>query len=157
MDQVLSSGKTQNRTAREADTRQVMQRPEAWRPPETLPMPDDRPGWTHRYVRISTMGTADPSNISSKLREGYEPCKGEEYPELMMHASTEGRFKGNIEVGGLLLCRIPTEFMAQRAKYYENLNKSQVDSVDNNFLRENDPRMPLFSEKRTKVTFGSGT
>ena len=157
MDQVLSSGKTQNRTAREADTRQVMQRPEAWRPPETLPMPDDRPGWTHRYVRISTMGTADPSNISSKLREGYEPCKGEEYPELMMHASTEGRFKGNIEVGGLLLCRIPTEFMAQRSKYYENLNKSQVDSVDNNFLRENDPRMPLFSEKRTKVTFGSGT
>ena len=157
MDQVLSSGKTQNRTAREADTRQVMQRPEAWRPPETLPMPDDRPGWTHRYVRISTMGNADPSNISSKLREGYEPCKAEDYPELMMHASTEGRFKGNIEVGGLLLCRIPSEFMAQRAKYYENLNKSQVDSVDNNFLRENDPRMPLFSEKRTKVTFGSGT
>jgi len=134
-----------------------MQRPEAWRPPETLPMPDDRPGWTHRYVRTSTMGSADPSNISSKLREGYEPCKAEEYPELMMHASTEGRFKGNIEVGGLLLCRIPSEFMAQRAKYYENLNKSQVDSVDNNFLRENDPRMPLFSEKRTKVTFGSGT
>ena len=157
MDQALTSGKTQNRLARELDTRQVMQRPEAWRPPETLPMPDNRPGWTHRYVRISTMGTADPSNISSKLREGYEPCKGEEYPELMMHASTEGRFKGNIEVGGLLLCRIPTEFMDQRAKYYENLNKSQVDSVDNNFLRENDPRMPLFSEKRTKVTFGSGT
>jgi hypothetical protein len=157
MDQALTSGKTQNRLARELDTRQVMQRPEAWRPPETLPMPDDRPGWTHRYVRISTLGTADPSNISSKLREGYEPCKGDEYPELMMHASTEGRFKGNIEVGGLLLCRIPTEFMAQRAKYYENLNKSQVDSVDNNFLRENDPRMPLFSEKRTKVTFGNGT
>ena len=157
MDQALSSGKTQNRLARELDTRQVMQRPEAWRPPETLPKPDDRPGWTHRYVRISTMGSADPSNISSKLREGYEPCKGEDYPELMMHASTEGRFKGNIEVGGLLLCRIPTEFMAQRAQYYENLNKSQVDSVDNNFLRENDPRMPLFSEKRTKVTFGSGT
>ena len=157
MDQVLSSGKTQNRQARELDTREVMQRPTAWRPPETLPMPDDRPGWTHRYVRISTMGVSDPSNISSKLREGYEPCKAEEYPELMMHASTEGRFKGNIEVGGLLLCRIPSEFMVQRAKYYENLNKSQVESVDNNFLRENDPRMPLFSEKRTKVTFGSGT
>ena len=157
MDQVLTSGKTQNRAPRELDTRETFARPTAWRPPETLPMPDDRPGWTHRYVRISTLGTADPSNISSKLREGYEPCKGEEYPELMMHASTEGRFKGNIEVGGLLLCRIPSEFMAQRAKYYENLNKSQVDSVDNNFLRENDPRMPLFSEKRTKVTFGSGT
>ena len=157
MDQVLTSGKTQNRTAREADSRQVMQRPEAWRPPETLPSPDHRPGWTHRWVRISTMGTADPSNISSKLREGYEPCKAEDYPELMMHATTEGRFKGNVEVGGLLLCRIPEEFLRQRMEYYSNQNKAQMDSVDNNFLRESDPRMPLFSEKKTKVTFGSGS
>ena len=74
-----------------------------------------------------------------------------------MHAATEGRFKGGVEVGGLLLCRIPEEFMEQRAKYYEQQSRSQVESVDNNFLRENDPRMPLFSEKRTKVTFGSGT
>ena len=157
MDQVLSSGKTQNRLARELDTRVVTQRPEAWRPPETLPMPEDRPGWKHRYVRISTMGQADPSNISSKLREGYEPCKAEDYPELMMHATVEGRFKGSIEIGGLLLCRIPEEFLKQRADYYDKQNKSQIDSVDNNFLRENDPRMPLFSERKTKVTFGSGT
>jgi hypothetical protein len=157
MDQALSSGKTQNRLARELDTRAVTQRPEAWRPPETLPMPEDRPGWKHRYVRISTMGQADPSNISSKLREGYEPCKAEDYPELMMHATVEGRFKGSIEIGGLLLCRIPEEFLKQRADYYDKQNKSQIDSVDNNFLRENDPRMPLFSERKTKVTFGSGT
>ena len=148
---------TQNRLSRELETRKAAYRPEAWRPPETLPMPDDRPGWKHRYIRLSTMGQADPSNISSKMREGYEPCKAEEYPELMMHAATEGRFKGGVEVGGLLLCRIPEEFMEQRAKYYEQQSRSQVESVDNNFLRENDPRMPLFSEKRTKVTFGSGT
>ena len=157
MDQVQASNKTQNRMARELDTRQVMQRPEAWRPPEVLPSPDDRPGWKHRWVRTSTMGIADPSNISSKLREGYEPCKADEYPELMMHATTEGRFKGNIEVGGLLLCRIPEEFLKQRMDYYSNQNKAQMDSVDNNFLRESDPRMPLFSEKKTKVTFGSGS
>jgi hypothetical protein len=157
MDQVLSSGKTQNRTAREVDSRAMTQRPEAWRPPETLPMPGDRPGWKHRYIRTSTLGVADPSNISSKLREGYEPCKAEDYPELMMHATVEGRFKGGIEIGGLLLCRIPEEFLKQRAEYYDKQNKSQIDSVDNNFLRENDPRMPLFSERKTKVTFGSGT
>ena len=157
MDQVQTATKTQNRSARELDTRQMTQRPEAWRPPETLPMPEDRPGWKHRYVRISTMGTADPSNISSKLREGYEPCKAEDYPELMMHATVEGRFKGGIEIGGLLLCRIPEEFLKQRADYYDKQNKSQIESVDNNFLRENDPRMPLFAERKTKVTFGSGT
>ena len=148
----------QNRKSRVAESRDVaFKRPEAWRPPETLPTPDERPGWKHRWVRLSTMGTADPSNISSRLREGYEPCKGEEYPELMMHAATEGRFKGGIEVGGLLLCRIPEEFLKQRAGWYENQNKAQMESVDNNFLRENDPRMPLFSEKKTKVTFGSGS
>lgn len=155
MEQVQTQ--SQNRMKREVDSRAVAQRPTAWRPPETLPSPDDRPGWKHRWIRTSTMGTSDPGNISSKLREGYEPCKAEEYPELMMHASTEGRFKGNIEVGGLLLCRIPDEFLAQRMKYYDEQNKAQMESVDNNFLRESDPRMPLFSEKKSKVTFGSGS
>jgi hypothetical protein len=153
----MEQTKAQSRLARELDSRETTMRPQAWRPPETLPSPTERPGWKHRWVRTSTMGTADPSNISSKLREGYEPCKEQDYPELMMHASTEGRFKGCIEVGGLLLCRIPAEFMEQRTKHYEGQNRAQVESVDNNFLRESDPRMPLFSEKKSKVTFGSGT
>ena len=149
---------TQNRTPRKVEARvRTDQRQKTWRAPETLPSPDDRPGWKHRWIRISTLGTADPSNISSKLREGYEPCKADEYPELMLHAATEGRFKGNIEVGGLLLCRIPTEFMEQRAAHFDAQNKAQMDSVDNNFLRDNDPRMQKFSEKATKVSFGSGS
>ena len=149
--------KTQNRLVRELDSRESFARPSAWRPPETLPSPDKRLGWDHRWVRISMMGQSDPSNISSKLREGYEPCKAEDYPELLVHASTEGRFKGNVEVGGLLLCRIPEEFLKQRADYYANQNKAQMESVDNNFLRDSDPRMPLFSNKQSKVTFGSGS
>jgi len=150
--------KSQNRMTRELDSREVtFQRPQAWRAPETLPMPNERPGWTHRYVRISMMGQADASNISSKLREGYEPVKADEYPELMMHATTEGRFKGGVEVGGLLLCRIPSEFLKQREAYYAGQNKAQMESVDNAFLRESDPRMQKFSERSTKVTFGSGS
>ena len=147
----------QNRTPRAMESREKNMRPQAWVNPEALPNPDDRPGWKHRWIRLSIMGTDDPKNISSKLREGYEPCKAEEYPELMLPAITEGRFKGGIEVGGLLLCRIPSEFLEQRMKHYDNQNKAQMDSVDNNFLRDSDPRMPLFSEKKTKVTFGSGS
>jgi len=149
--------KAQIRLDRELDSRATTYRPTSWKAPETLPMPDDRPGWKHRYIRLSTMGVADPSNISSKLREGYEPCKAEDYPELMMHAAIEGRFKGGIEIGGLLLCRIPSEFMEQRTKHFANLNQSQMESVDNNFLRESNPKMPLFSEKKSNVTFGSGS
>ena len=150
---------TQNRKSRDSETRVEMLRPQMWRAPETLPSPDPRPGWTHRWVRTSTMGIADPGNISSKLREGYEPCKGDDYPELMMHAATEGRFKGAIEVGGLLLCRIPSEFLEQRMKHYDEKNRMQMESVDNTFIRERDARsnMAMIVDKKSKVTFGSGT
>ena len=153
----IETKKPQNRMDRALDTRAANFRPSSWQAPETLPQPEDRPGWKHRYVRLSTNGQSDPSNISSKLREGYEPCKGDEYPELMMHASTEGRFKGNIEVGGLMLCRIPSEFMKQRDAHFAKQNKAQMDSVDNTFMKDNDPRMPLFKESASKVTFGSGS
>jgi len=157
MDQTVASEKAQTRINRELESRSTTKRQQAWRPPETLPSPDEREGWKHRWIRTATVGVSDPSNISSKLREGYEPCKAEDYPEMMMHATTEGRFKGNIEMGGLLLCRIPKEFLDQREAHYSNQNKSQMESVDNNFFRDSDPRMPLFAEKKSKVTFGSGS
>ena len=81
----------------------------------------------------------------------------EEYPEMMVHATQDGQFKGNIEIGGLLLCRIPTEFLVQRAEYYGKQNQAQVDSVDNQFMRESDPRMPLFRQRESRVSFGSGS
>jgi hypothetical protein len=157
MEQNVAAEKAQTRINRELESRNTAKRQQAWRPPETLPSPDEREGWKHRWIRTATNGQSDPSNISSKLREGYEPCKAEDYPEMMMHATTEGRFKGNIEMGGLLLCRIPKEFLVQREAHYSNQNKSQMESVDNNFFRDSDPRMPLFAEKKSKVTFGSGS
>jgi len=159
MEQVKTAEK-QNRLARELDTtvtRAAMQRPTSWQAPETLPSPNPREGITHRWVRTSMMGQPDVQNISGKLREGYEPCKAEDYPEMMMHASTEGRFMGNIEVGGLVLCSIPSEFLKQREAHFANINKATMESVDNNFMKDNDPRMSKFSEKSTKVTFGSGS
>jgi len=143
---------------RELESRELDVRPIAtWAPPDTLPMPDDRPGWTHRYVRFSTLGVADPMNLSGRRREGFEPVKAEDYPELMAHASVDGQFKGSIEIGGLVLCRAPKEMMEQRANHFAKLNNSQMESVDNNFMRENDPRMPLFKDRSTKVTFGKGS
>jgi len=157
MEQVKNADKAQNRLARELDTRAEMQRPTSWQAPETLPSPNPRPGISHRWVRTSMGGQSDVQNVSSKLREGYEPVKAEDYPEMMMHASTEGRFKGNIEVGGLVLCSIPSEFLVQRDAHFSKINKATMESVDNNFMKDNDPRMSKFSEKSTKVTFGSGS
>jgi len=145
--------KTRELEGRDSEVRPV----EMWTPPQLLPTPDERPGWSHRWVRTSTMGSADPMNVSQKRREGFEPVKAEDYPELMSHASIDGQFKGSIEIGGLVLCRAPKEFMEQRAAYYSKLNNSQMESVDNNFMAQNDPRMPMFKERSTKVTFGKGS
>ena len=148
----------QTRKPREAGSRLTqMRRPERWSRPEGLPSPDPRPGWKHRWIRVAMMGSSDPKNISSSFREGYEPCKAEEYPEMMVHAVEDGRFQGNIEVGGLLLCRIPEEFLVQRADYYEAQNKANMESVDNSFMKDSHPNMQKFSEKTTKVTFGTGS
>jgi len=147
-----------SKITRELETRETEMKPVAtWAPPELLPQPNERPGWVHRYVRTSTLGTVDPMNVSSKRREGFEPVKAEDYPELMAHASLDGQFKGSIEIGGLVLCRAPAEFMEQRASHFEKLANQQMESVDNTYMRENDPRMPLFKERSTKVTFGKGS
>ena len=157
MDQVKTADKAQNRLSRELETRAAMQRPTSWQAPETLPSPNPRPGISHRWVRTSMLGVPDVQNISGKFKEGYEPVKAEEYPELSMHAATDGRFAGGIEAPGLVLCSIPTEFLKQREAHFSNINKATMESVDNNFMRDSDPRMSKFSEKSTKVTFGSGT
>ena len=146
----------ENRLARELENRESAQRKKTWAPPQTLPEPEPQEGWVFRWIRTSIMGTADPSNTSAKFREGWEPVKAEDQPKLMMQADPNSRFKGNIEIGGLLLCKAPKELMDQRDAYYEQQAKAQTQSVDNNFMRLNDERMPLFNEKRTTVSFGKG-
>ena len=147
----------QNRQTRELSTRDKDMRPTKWSPPQLLPDPTPEPGYAYRWIRVSTLNNADPMNVSSKLREGWEPVKASDHPEIRLFGSTSGRFPDAVEVGGLLLCKTPVEFVDQRNAYYSGQAESQMQSVDNNYMRENDPRMPLFKERSTKVTFGKGT
>ena len=146
----------ENRLAREIENRESTQRKMTWAPPQTLPEPEPQEGWVFRWIRTSIMGQADPSNTSAKFREGWEPVKASEQPKLMMQADPNGRFKDNIEIGGLLLCKAPAELMKQRDDYYAKQAQSQMQSVDNNFMILNDERMPLFNERKTTVSFGKG-
>lgn len=145
------------RTPRDLETRAKMERPKQWMLPELLPSPDPEDGYEFRWIRISTLGTADPGHISSKLREGWEPVKASEHPEIQIMATGEKpRFPDSIEIGGLLLCKTPKEFVSQRNSYYQRQTDGQMQSVDNAFMRENDPRMPVFKERRSEVKFGRG-
>jgi hypothetical protein len=137
-------------------SREQEERPKVWQPASTLPEPDKQPGYTYRWVRVSTLGVNDARNISAALREGWEPVSIEEQPQFKFMVDPDSRFKDNIEVAGLLLCKVPEEFMSQRRKHFEEKTQAQNESVDNNFMRENDPRMPLFTERKSKTSFGSG-
>ncbi len=108
----------ENRLQREVENRDAAQRKASWAPPQTLPEPEPQEGWVFRWIRTSIMGQADPTNTSAKFREGWEPVKAAEQPKLMLQADPNGRFKDNIEIGGLLLCKAPAELMKQRDNYY---------------------------------------
>jgi len=141
----------ENRTNRELETREKTTRRRSWQRPDLLPSPEPQPGWEHRWIRISTLGTADPMNVSSKLREGWEPVKASDHPEVQMMVVENERFKDNIVIGGLMLCKTPTELVEDRNAYYQQQTDAQMSAVDNNFMRENDPRMPLFRERTSSV------
>jgi hypothetical protein len=146
----------ENKLARELTTRAMSERPKQWTPPELLPEPDKQAGYAYRWVRVSMLNQADPRNLSTKMREGWEPVTVEEQPKFRLLVDPNSRFKDNIEIGGLLLCKAPEEFVGQRSDYYRNQTQAQTEAVDNNLMRQSDPRMPLFNERKSSHSFGKG-
>ena len=147
----------ENRLNREIETREKTTRKRHWQRPETLPSPEPEEGYGFRWIRVSSRGNVDATNVSSKLREGWEPVKAVDHPEITLVDIEQERFKDNVVIGGLLLCKAPVELVEERNEYYETQTNSQMQSVDNNLMRESDPRMPIFNDRKTKVSFGNGT
>jgi hypothetical protein len=146
----------QNRAERDQDSRDTTVRTRTWMPPTLLPDPKPQDGWEYRWIRIATQNQNDPMNLSSKLREGWEPVRAADHPEIQVFIDPNGQFKDNIVIGGLLLCKTPSEMVEQRDTWFRKQAETQMQSVDNNFLRDNDPRMPLFADKKSSVSFGKG-
>jgi hypothetical protein len=146
-----------NKVTRELDVRAVNERPKQWQAPELLPEPDKQAGYTYRWIRVATLNNSDPRNVSRALREGFEPVNIEEQPKFKLLIDPNSHYKDNIEIGGLLLCKIPTEMLKQRAEYYEAQTRAQTEAVDNNLMRQSDPRMPIFNERKSTTSFGKGS
>ncbi len=143
--------------SREQNDREATARKKQWAPASMLPEPTPQEGVEFRWIRKSTLGVNDPTNYSRKVREGWETCRLEDHPELKLAVDEDAVSSGLVENGGLILCKMPTEMVQQRNAYYQRSSEAQVESVDNNFMRENDPRMPLFHDRKSKVSFGRGS
>ena len=142
-------------TSRANDTRSKSERPKVWVPPSSLDAPPAPDGFRYRWIRAEVAGFQDTKNITGRLREGYELVRSEEvenaadYPVL-----DEGKYKGVIGVGGLLLAKVPEEIAKQRQEYMANRHKQQDDAVNNDLMKEQDSRMPINVERQSRVTFG---
>lgn len=147
----------ENRKPRELEDRIQAERPKQWQQAELLPEPDKEPGYAYRWIRVANLNAADPRNLSAKLREGWEPVALEEQPKFRLLADPQSRFKDNIEIGGLLLCKTPKEFVDQRNAHFAKQTQAQSDAVDNSLMRQSDPRMPLFNERKSSTSFGKGS
>lgn len=143
--------RTASRSAQTRDNQDA--RPsDDWRPADALPTPEPSDGWSFRWIRVATRGESDKLNPSKKLREGWQPVDVSDHPELKYFADSQ-RDSGEVEVGGLLLCKMPTARVKSREKYYADINQRQMEGVDNDLMRENNPKMPFHSPQReTRVS-----
>lgn len=146
-----------DRTSRSATTRAKDARRQPWKPPSTLEAPPAPNGFKHRWIRESVLGQEDRSNMSKRIREGFEPVRAEEFPDFHSPVVEHGTYAGVIGVGGLILARIPEETVEERTDYFTTLTAQQMLAVDSDLMRESNPTMPLSTPNRqSKVSFGTG-
>ena len=90
------------------------------------------------------------------MREGWEPVRADEYEDAHTKYPVieEGKDKGIIGVGGLMLARIPKETVEERTEYFRDQTRNQMKAVDENLMREQHPSMPISVDRQSRVTFG---
>ena len=143
----------ENKTPRAVQTREKTTRRKPWAPPSSLDAPPAPDGFKHRWVRVEVMGVDDNKNLSSRLREGFELVRADsdtQYPTIQ-----EGKYKGVIGVGGLLLAKIPVDIVEERMTYFAQQTQDKETAIQNDLLKEEHPSMPISKpDRQSRVTFG---
>ena len=144
-----------NKSPRKIETREKKARKRGWVPPSSLEAPEPPEGFHHRWVRAEFRGEADEKNILGRLRSGYEFVNISEYPGRNdLPSIQEGKYKGVIGVGGLLLMRCPIEVKEDRDEYFRNKTNDQKASIENDLMKEEHPSMPISKDRQSRVEFG---
>ena len=145
---------TENKTSRASQTRSKTERPKVWTPPSSLDAPKPPTGYRHRWIRVETMGFDDTKNVQGKLRSGWELVRADEYPGSEYPVINEGKYKGMIGVGGLVLARIPEEIAKLRDDYYQKMTREANEALQHDLDKEQHKSMPIQQERQSRVTFG---
>ena len=146
--------KEENKTSRASQTREKTLRKKVWTPPSYLDTPNAPDGFRHRWVRVEILEYVDTKNIQGRLRSGYELVRADEYPEGDYAAIPDGKYKGIIGHGGLVLTRVPEEIARQRSNYFARLASEQIEAVDERLRQEQHKSMPIEIDRQSRTTFG---
>ena len=144
----------EKRTSRASQTRAKTEKPKVWTPPSSLDAPPAPDGYHHRWIRAEIMGFDDTKNMAGRLRSGYELVRADQYPDSEYPTMKEGKYKGVIGVGGLLLARISVEIVKARDEYFRKITQDKDDAIESDLMKEQHPGMPINAERQTRVTFG---
>ena len=144
----------ENKTSRASQSRSKSERPKVWVPPSSLDAPPAKDGFQHRWLRAESLGFQDTKNIAGRLRSGYELVRADEFPDSDYPVVEDGKYKGVIGVGGLVLARIPEELARQREAYFDQRTADRNEALENDVLKEQHPSMPINQDRQTRVTFG---
>ena len=142
------------KTSRASQTRAKTAQKVVWTPPSSLDAPPAPAGFHHRWIRAETMGFDDTKNMAGRLRSGYELVRADAYPGSDYPVMNEGKYKGVIGVGGLLLARIPEEIVKARDDYFKKVIHDKDEAIESDLLKDQHPSMPINAERQTRVTFG---
>ena len=142
------------KTSRASQTREKTSQKKVWTPPSSLDAPPAPDGYHHRWRRAETMGFDDTKNMAGRIRSGYELVRGDQYPGSEYPVVTEGKYKGVIGVGGLLLAKVPEEIVKSREEYFNSMTQDANDAIENDLMKEQHPGMPINAERQSRVTFG---
>jgi hypothetical protein len=145
---------TDKKTSRASQTREKESHKKVWTPPSSLDAPPAPTGFQHRWIRAESLGFNDSKNIQGRLRSGYELVRSDEYPDSDYPVVEDGKYKGVIGVGGLLLARVPDEIVKQRGEYYAKQHNDKVEALDKDLLKEQHQSMPIDIDRQSRVTFG---
>ena len=141
--------------SRKTETREKVARKRGWVPPSNLDAPEPPEGYHHRWVRTEYRGQQDEKNVIGRLRSGYELVRADEYPDRIdIPAVQDGKYKGVIGTGGLILMRCPVEVKEDRDEYFRSLTNQKTDAIENDLHKEEHPSMPIHQERQSRVTFG---
>ena len=142
------------KTSRASQSRAKTATKTTWTPPSSLDAPPAPDGYHHRWIRAETMGFDDTKNMSGKIRSGYELVRADEYPGSEYPTVQDGKYKGVIGVGGLLLARIPVEVVKSREAYFNSMTQDADTAIERDLMKEQHPGMPINAERQSRVTFG---